>query len=147
MVGAFMGVLLAALFSDVIGRRKTMLISMAMAIAGVLLTVFIPFPWVKFIGLALWGSGSQVTLGVNITIILDNFDYKVAGILFTIFAACVAIGSLANVLLFFLIKNWVSILLFYYAVAYILTLIAFFFFVESPPIEIISHNTDPRLSF
>ena len=136
--------LIAVLFSDMVGRRKTMLISMGMAIIGVLLTVFVPLPWIRFIGLVLWGSGSQVTFGVSVTILLDSIDYRTSGMIFTKFAACVAIGGLINVLLFFLIKNWIFVLLFYYALVYTITFITFYFFVESPPIEIISHNTDPR---
>ena len=44
LLGAFLGVLIAVLFSDMIGRRKTMLISMGIAIIGIILTVFVPLP-------------------------------------------------------------------------------------------------------
>ena len=144
LLGTFLGVIFAVLFSDIVGRRKTILMSLGIPIIGILLTVFVQLPLIRFIGLVLWGSGSQVTFGIGITILLDSTDYRTSGMIFTIFAACVAIGGLVNVLLFFLLKNWILVLLFYYALTYAITFLTFFFFVESPPIEIISHNSDPR---
>ena len=147
LVGASVGILIAIFFSDTIGRRKLMLTLLVIALVGIALTVLVPSPWIKFIGLVLWGSGSQVTFAVSLTILIDSVADECAPMVYTKFSCGLAIGGILNVLLFYFVKNWIYILVFYYALIYAIILIAFFFLVESPPIEIVSHNKDPRESY
>ena len=60
------------------------------------------------------------------------------------FIACYSLGGITNVLLFYFVKNWVYVLVFYYILGYAIAGVVFFLFVESPPIEIISHSKNPR---
>ena len=144
LVGASLGIIIGVMFSDIVGRRKTMLVAIGLSLLGVIITVVGVAPWLKFIGLVLWGSGADITFGVSLTILLDSSANENSAITLTVFAASYAIGGIINVLLFYFLKDWILVLLFYYLLAYAIALITFFCFVESPPIEIISHNSDPR---
>ena len=62
---------------------------------------------------------------------------------FTLYTVGYAVGTLANVTFFYLFASWTEMLIYYYLVLFTALLISFYFFVESPPIEIISHNKDP----
>ena len=63
--GAFFGVVLVGLFSDVIGRKKTIFDSMILALIGILLIAFIPNIIVKCIGFIFWGIGSDISFAVS----------------------------------------------------------------------------------
>ena len=65
----------------------------------------------------------------------------------TLFLAAYSIGGMANALTFYLIKDWTYVLIFYYFLGIILFGIPFFLWVESPPIELISHNKDPTKAY
>ena len=47
---------------------------------------------------------------------------------------------MAIAILFFLLKDWMLVLGLYYLLLYGLTSVLFFYYVESPPLEIIAKN-------
>ena len=144
LVGASLGIIVGVMFSDIVGRRKTLLVAIGLGLLGVIITVVGVTPWLKFIGLVFWGSAADITFGMSLTILLDSSATENSPITLTVFTASYAIGGIVNVLLFYFLKDWILVLLFYYLLAYAVALITSFFFVESTPMEIISHNSDPR---
>ena len=54
---------------------------------------------------------------------------------------------MVNPLIFFLFRDWLYITTFFYGLGFFVIAIAFYFYVESPPLEIISHNKDPQESY
>ena len=56
--------MLVGLFSDAIGRKKTVLYSMILSVIGILVIAFIPDVIVKCIGFVLWGIGSDISFAV-----------------------------------------------------------------------------------
>lgn len=55
-----------------------------------------------------------------------------------------AFGTLANTILFYTLKSWVTVILSYYFLFYLGSLLSFIFFIESPPLEIISRAKNPN---
>jgi hypothetical protein len=53
---------------------------------------------------------------------------------FVKFNAAFATGTMANVILFYTLKNWILVLMFYYALGFLALALAFYFYVESPPL-------------
>ena len=54
---------------------------------------------------------------------------------------------MVNPVIFYLCRDWVYILIFFYGLGFLLTAVAFYLYVESPSLEIISHNDDPQESY
>ena len=65
----------------------------------------------------------------------------------TLYALGYSVGTLVNTILFYVFGSWVSMLIYYYVLGYVVLLALFYWFVESPPIEIVSHNKDPEKSY
>ena len=63
--GALFGVVLVGIFSDIIGRKKTILYSMILAFVGILMIAFIPNMIVMCIGFVFWGIGSDISFAVG----------------------------------------------------------------------------------
>ena len=142
-----MGILIILLITDMLGRRLTLLYSMIMAFVGILITALAPIVEIKFIGLVIWGSGADIAYAIMITYISDIVAEDDRPVLFTKFMAAYSIGSIANVAFFYFLKDWVTVLLLYYSLSYVVVIIAFYFYVENPPLEIIAHYDDPRESY
>ena len=54
---------------------------------------------------------------------------------------------MANPVVFLLFRNWLYVLIFFYGLGFLLTALSFYFYVESPPLEIISHNENPQEAY
>jgi hypothetical protein len=54
-----------------------------------------------------------------------------------------ACGTLANTILFYILKNWVSVLVFYYMLLSIISICALALLLESPPLEIVARSITP----
>ena len=64
LVGGSVGVVVVGIFSDAIGRRKTILSSMVMAYVGIVLTLLVPTIELKVTGLLMWGAGADISFAV-----------------------------------------------------------------------------------
>jgi MFS family permease len=64
LIGGSIGVVLGVIFSDAIGRRTTILSSMVMALAGILISLTVPVIELRIVGLLMWGAGSDISFAV-----------------------------------------------------------------------------------
>ena len=70
-IGAFLGVVLVGIFSDLIGRKKTVLYSIIMSVGGIVLVLVFSNVGVKCIGFFLWGIGTDISFAVGATYLAE----------------------------------------------------------------------------
>lgn len=56
--GAFLGIFIALLFTELLGRKATVIYSIGMTILGIFLTIVLPNTGLACIGLFIWGAGA-----------------------------------------------------------------------------------------
>jgi hypothetical protein len=61
--------------------------------------------------------------------------------------AAFAGGATVNAIVFYLLKDWQLVLLCYYGLFFLTTAFLLYYYVESPPIEIISKSKDAQESY
>ena len=70
-IGAFLGVFLVAIFSDLIGKKKTVLYSIVMSVGGIFLILVFQNIVIKCIGFLLWGIATDISFAVGATYISE----------------------------------------------------------------------------
>ena len=71
LIGAALGVVLVTLFSDFLGRIRSIKLGIILLIMAVLITLLGSVDWVRFIGFLLWGIGAQKVFLITLTLISD----------------------------------------------------------------------------
>ena len=71
LLGAFLGNFSVTLFSDIWGRKITLLFGIFLAVVGAFITLIGPIYWIKFIGLMVWGFGAECNFLVCFTLVID----------------------------------------------------------------------------
>ena len=134
-------------FSDVVGRRTTILFSLIITVIGIAIALVFSDYIVKSIGILFWGTGADIIFAIGFTYVTEIIAEEDRARAYTVISLLMALGSLANPLFFFIFKNWFSTLLYFYGLGFLVVTIAFFFYVESPPIEIVSHSKDAKSAY
>lgn len=134
LIGASVGILPVILFSDAIGRRKTVFYSLIMSCVGILVTLLFSIVELQFIGLVLWGAGADIAFAVAASSITELVSEEERAKSYTWFAFAFSTGSVANAILFYFVSNYKYVTYIYYGLGFLICTIAFYVYVESPPI-------------
>ena len=126
--------------SDILGRKKALLSAMVGTCIGIALIMAFSNIELKCLGLVLWGAGAEISFVIGASYITEIVADEERSRVYVKFNAAFALGTMANAILFFLLKDWMLVLGLYYLLLYGLTSVLFFYYVESPPLEIIAKN-------
>ena len=121
-------------FSDAIGRKKTVVLSIFTSILGIAFISAFSNIVLKCIGLLLWGVGSDITFPVAATYISEIVAEEDRPRAYTMLRLVFSAGVLIVPIIFFLVKNWFFVLIFLFGLGFLVAAIGFQIFVESPPL-------------
>ena len=69
MLGPPIGLMLGVLFTECLGRKGTILVALAIASMGALVTVLLEGVGLRSVGLLLWGLGSETAFSIVFNIV------------------------------------------------------------------------------
>lgn len=147
LLGASLGLFAGVIISDAIGRKLTILFSLFFSVLGILITVGFGNIKIKCIGLILWGSGAEIAYTLLFSYVTEIVCESERSNGYVKLNAAFAGGATANAIVFFLFRDWILVLILYYGLFNFLAFVGLYFYIENPPIEIISKNKDPQQAF
>lgn len=147
LLGASVGLFIGVIISDAIGRRLTMLFSLFFTAFGILLVLVIDNVKIKCIGLVIWGSGAEIAFTLLFPYVTEIVTENERTNCYVKLNAAFAGGATANAIVFYLFRHWAVVLSLYYGLLNVVAFALFYYYIESPPIEIISKAKDPEEAY
>jgi MFS family permease len=140
ILGSVIGIFSAIFFTEWLGRRGTMIVSLIISIIGLCITFF----WSQtavVIGVFLYGAGLDISYSSVFTFVTEFFAEEHRGRFYNIISLSFGIGTLVNPLAFYFIYDWKLVAIFVFILPIVISIFGFFLVVENTPIELISYHT------
>ena len=120
---------MVGIFSDLIGRKKTVAVSILMSLSSVFLILVFPSAIIKSIGFLIWGTGGNISFSLGVTYLSEIVAEEDRPKSYAKLSLAFAFGVIANPIVFLIFKDWVNVLIFFYGFGLIAIAIAFFLYV------------------
>ena len=97
-------------------------------------------------GLFVWGTGSEISFSILTAFITEKTAEKDRLRHYYWLQFWFTVGSLVNCVVFYLFRDWKLVIGCYFLPLYVAVTLAFIFYVESPPLELIARES-PEAAF
>jgi MFS family permease len=137
ILGSVLGVLVTIFFTENLGRKGTTNFGLLVSVIGMGIMLIHSQPC-AVIGVFLYSAGLANSFTIITTFIVEFFPEENNAQYFNLLTLSFAIGTAINPIVFYLIDNWKLFLIFVFLIPTVITLVGFYFIVESTPIELIA---------
>ena len=137
-LGNLLGFVAIAILGGFVGKRALALINLVIFLFGLLLTIFAVNLLMGGIGLFFTTLGSNIIIQVCYIYVMETASDKHRQGITALMSAIFSVGALLNVLWFYLLPNFETVLIFFYVIPLVVIGVIFFFLVKDAPICMVS---------
>ena len=143
-LGPLLSFFFCSIVGDLISGRKLLIGGIVVGILGFFLLIFSWSFWVGVIALFLMMFGVMLSYGLSYIFITELVAENRRQTFKIIISATFSVGALTNVLEFYILPNYKSVVIFFFLIPMIILGLAFALFFKDTPISLLTKSTPEK---